>query len=102
MGRIPSRGRFLIHLLHPELPSACVDEECGEIGLLVQRRGGQLYGGSDLKLAGAVFDILPPPNSNQNINEYGVLIISDPQGKVLSIYNHANQDSVRVVLENLN
>ena len=100
MGRVPSKGKFLIHLLHPELPAACVDEECGEIGSLVQRYGGQLYGASDLKLADSVFDILPPPNSSKNINDYGVLIVSDSGGKVLAIYNHANQSSVKIALEN--
>lgn len=101
MGRVPSRGKFLIHLLHPALPIACVDEECGEIGSLVQSYDGQLYGSSDLKLAGAVFDILPPANSSKDSDEYGVLIVSNPGGKVLAIYNHANQQSVKVVLDNL-
>jgi hypothetical protein len=101
MGRVPSRGSFLIHLLHPELPTTCVDEECGKIGSLVQSYGGQLYGGSDRKLAGAVFGILPSPNSSKNIDEYGVLIVSDPRGKVLSIYNHANQNSVNTVLKSI-
>jgi hypothetical protein len=100
MGRVPSRGTFLIHLLHPELPTTCVDEECGQIGSLVQSYGGQLYGGSDRKLARAVFGILPSPNSSKN-DEYGVLIVSDSGGKVLSIYNHANQSSISMVLKSL-
>jgi hypothetical protein len=99
MGRVPSKGSFLIHLLHPELPTTCVDEECGKIGSLVQSYGGQLYGGSDRKLAGAVFDILPSPSSSKNIDEYGVLIVSSSGGKVLSIYNHATPNSVSTVLK---
>ena len=101
MGRVPSRGKFLIHLLHPELPILCVDEECGEIGAIVRKYGGQLYGGSDLKWIGGLFDILPPRNSSKKITEYGVLIVSDTSGKVISIYNHAKQDSVPIVLEDL-
>ena len=101
MGPRPSKGKFLIHLLHPELPTLCVDEECGEIGTLVQNYGGQLYGGSELKWIYGVFDILPPRNSSKKITEYGVLIVSDTSGKVILIYNHAKQDSVPIVLENL-
>ncbi len=101
MGRVPSKGKFLIHLLHPELPSTCVDEECGEIGTLVQSYGGQLYGGSDRKLARSVFDILPSPNSSKKIDEYGVLIVSNSGGKVLSIYNYANKSSVSKVLKSV-
>lgn len=100
MGPIPSKGTFLIHLLHPSLPTICVDEECGAIGPLVKSYGGQLYGSSDLKLADAVFGILPDQNSSKNINDYGVLIISNPKGKVISIYDHASPDSVSIVLKN--
>jgi hypothetical protein len=100
MGAKPANGRFLIHLLHPQLPTTCVDDECGEMGFLVRNQGGQLYGASDLKLAGEAFDILPPPSSAKS-EKYGVLIVSDPKGKVIAIYNHADRDSVRVVLSDL-
>lgn len=100
VGPVPSRGKFLINLLHPELPSFCVDEECGEIGVLAQKYGGQLQGTSDLKM-GDIFGVLPPPDSSKNINEYGVLVISNTKGRVISIYNHARPDSVHKVLEDL-
>jgi hypothetical protein len=100
MGAKPANGRFLIHLLHPQLPATCVDDECGEMGFLVRNQGGQLYGSSDRKLAGEAFDILPPPSSAKS-EKYGVLIVSDPKGKVIAIYNHADRDAVRVVLSDL-
>jgi hypothetical protein len=100
MGPKPANGRFLIHLLHPQLPATCVDDECGEMGFLVRNQGGQMYGASDRKLANAAFNILPPANSAKP-DRYGVLIVSDPQGKVISIYNYADRDSVRIVLSEL-
>jgi hypothetical protein len=100
MGSKPTNGRFLIHLLHPQLPPTCMDEECGEIGFLVRNQGGQLYGASDRQLAEAAFDILPSTGVAKS-EKYGVLIVSDPKGKVIAIYNHANRDSVRVVLSDL-
>jgi hypothetical protein len=101
MGRVPSKGEFLIHLLHPELPATCVGEECGEIGGLVQSYGGQLNGASDRKLAGSVFDILPSSDSSKSFDEYGVLIVSDSRGKVVAIYDHANKNSVQTALDDL-
>ena len=100
VGPVPSRGKFLINLFHPELPPCCVDEECGEIGVLVQKYGGQFHGTSDLKI-GDAFGVLPPPDSSKNINEYSILIVSDAKGQVISIYNHARPDSVYKVLEDL-
>ena len=100
VGPIPSKGKFLINLFHHELPPCCVDEECGEIGVLVQKYGGQLHGSSDLKI-GDLFGILPPPDSSKNTKDYSVLIVSDINGRIISIYNHARLDSVSKVLENL-
>jgi len=28
-GTKPSKGDYLVHLLHPKLPTDCMDEECG-------------------------------------------------------------------------
>jgi hypothetical protein len=104
MGIRPANGRrFLIHVLHHDLPATCVDDECGPVGALVRQRGGQLYGASDLKLADR-FGILPPGDPTRGTEQYrpySVLVVSDPQGKITGIYDRATLATVERFLAQL-
>jgi hypothetical protein len=104
MGAKPSRGDYLIHLLHPKLPTECVDEECGVAIDLERPRKKQLYGSSDLKLADQIFGIFPASNEEfrKQSQNYGVVVISDRKGEILSIFNHVQLSDVAKVMKRQN
>jgi hypothetical protein len=98
MGPKPSRGEFLVHVLSPDLPITCVDDECGDVGAWVVEQGGQLFGGSDQKLA-YIFGVLPEEvEGSVKPLEYSVVIVSDKHGKVTAIYNNSGLESVKEIL----
>lgn len=104
MGNKPSKGDYLIHLLHPKLPPACVDEECGVSVDLDRPKKKQLYGGSDLKLADQIFGIFSASNEEfrKESQDYGVLVISDRKGKILTIFEHVELSDVAEVMKRQN
>lgn len=101
MGIRPSRGNYLAHVLHPQLPATCVDEECGTFAQVAKKMGIQIFGGSDLKLADQIFGIFPADNEEfqKQSKDYGVLILSDKQGKILSIFNQIELTDVSKILQ---
>jgi hypothetical protein len=101
MGIRPSMGNYLVHVLHPQLPAACVDEECGTFAREAKKMGIQIFGGSDLKLADQIFGIFPADTDEEfqkQSKDYGVLVLSDKQGKVLAIFNAIELTDVSKIL----
>ncbi len=101
VGNKPRNRKYLIHLLHSDLPPICVNEECGAFGPVANLKGADLYGGSDLKFADQVFGIFPADNDafRQQSQNYGVLIISDQQAKIRTIYQHVDLPEVETILQ---
>jgi hypothetical protein len=102
MGIRPSRGNYLVHVLHPQLPAACVDEECGPFGQTAETMGIQIFGGSDLKLADQIFGIFSadtPEEFQKQSKDYGVLVLSDKRGKILAIFNSIELTDVGKILQ---
>jgi hypothetical protein len=102
MGPKPSRGDYLVHVLHPDLPPTCVDEECGDFGAIAKQRGVQVFGGSDLKLADGIFGIFSATTSEEfqaQSQDYGVVVISDKHGKILSIFNEIELSDVAKIIK---
>jgi hypothetical protein len=105
IGTKPSRGEYLIHLLHPKLPPTCVDYKCGVSLDLGKPQKIQLYGGSDLKLADIGFGIFSASTSEEfskQSQDYGILVISDQKGKIISIFNHVQLSDVAEVMKRQN
>lgn len=100
-GNTPKDRKYLIHLLHTDLPPLCVNEECGAFGSIANIKGADLYGGSDLKLADQVFGISPTDYDafQQQSQNYGVLIISDQQAKIRAIYQHVYLPDMETILQ---
>jgi len=101
IGNQPIDRKFLVHLLHSELPPTCVNEECGALGPIANLKGADFYGGSDLKLADQIFGIFPADHEayRQESQNYGVLIISDQQAKIRAIYQHVDLPDVETILQ---
>lgn len=93
--------KFLVHLLHSELPPVCTNDECGVFGPIANLKGADLYGGGDLKLADQFYGIFSTENEafRQESQNYGVLIISDQQAKIRAIYQHVDLPDVETILQ---
>lgn len=104
-GAKSSKGKYLIHLLHPSLPPLCIDEECGVSLNLGKPQKVQLYGASDLKLADigfGIFSTVTNEEFSEQSKNYGVLVISNQKGEILSIFEHVELSDVNDVVRRQN
>lgn len=97
----PGNRKFLVHLLHSQLPPLCTNDDCGAFGPIANLKGADFYGGADLKLADQIYGIFPTDNEafQQQSQNYGVLIISDQQAKIRAIYQHVDLPDVETILQ---
>jgi hypothetical protein len=89
------RSRFYVLVVQKNLPTMCVDEECGKHGLLVRARGGWITGDDQAETIEAV-----------GLSENGVLangdsivVLADAKARIVGIYPGLKSDDIKKVLE---
>lgn len=119
----PKGGKFYIHVVDEQLPTSCLDLECGEQSRIVVNKGGHLIGGSDFKYA-KIFGIKIVKNSTL-INrilyhlkpfaekfgwkiqvfwwrpETSLVVVADGKGRIIHIYKNGGIKDVPRIVRNL-
>jgi len=116
----PKGGKFYVHVVDKQLPTSCLDLECGKQAEIVVNKGGHLIGGSDFKYA-KLFGVKVVKNNSilnrvlHNVKpfaeklgwkiqihwwrlETSLVIIADSKGRIVRIYKNAGiKDVPRIV-----
>ncbi len=92
-------GNFFIHVIQPDLPPVCLDEECGESYAAVSDKGGHLFGFSDGKAASS-FDIKIQPGIPYDFDDT-LVVVTDRRGKILALFEHAKMSNVPVIVDGI-
>jgi hypothetical protein len=120
----PKGGKFYVHVVDEQLPTFCLDLECGKQAEIVVNKGGHLIGGSDFKYA-KLFGIKVMKNNSilnrvlHNIKpfveklgwklqthwwrfETSLIVVADSEGRIILIYKNAGIKDVPRIIRDLN
>jgi hypothetical protein len=81
-------AQFYFYLLRSDLPSRCLNMQCGKFARKIMAKNGFLIGGADLELAKEV-------GLDQ---EQSLLIVTDAAGKVTQLYQNVSAQNLDEVL----
>jgi hypothetical protein len=84
------------YLLRGDLPSRCLNLQCGGFARKIMMRNGFLIGGADLELAKEVGLDFVSSNTNQ---AQSLLIVTDASGIVTHLYENVTKGSMDEVLQ---
>lgn len=87
-GKPEKVAQFYFYLLRSDLPSRCLNMQCGKFARKILARNGFLVGGADLELAKEV----------GLGEEQSLLIVTDSGGKVTHLYQNVNAENLDEVL----
>jgi hypothetical protein len=89
-------ARFYFYLLRSDLPSRCLNLQCGRFARKIMMRNGFLIGGGDQELAKEVgLDI------SSGDSDRALLIVTDRSGKVTHLFKNVASGSLDAVLDQI-
>ncbi len=86
------QGKFLVHFISDTLPSTCVDDECGPVGMRIAERGGHLIGGCDNKIA-KLFGVKLVSGRPWRFDRSLAVIVSD-KGQIRGIFENVKIEDI--------
>jgi len=88
-------AQFYLYLLRSDLPSRCLNMQCGRFARKVLAKNGFLIGGADLELAKDVGLDYVSDNAD---HQQSLLIVTDSSGKVTQLYQNVTIQNLDEVL----
>ena len=91
-------GKFFVYFHHTDLPSVCLDKDCGDIAAAVTKKGGHFMGFSDPK---AVESLGILRHGKNGFEVYpSLVVVADKTAMVKAIFVHAElKDLPRILKE---
>jgi hypothetical protein len=84
-------AQFYFYLLRSDLPSRCLNMQCGRFARKILAKNGFLVGGADLELAKEV-------GLEYVSDQQSLLIVTDSAGKVTQLYQNVTSQNLDEVL----